>query len=126
MKFENIRNPIKKDMSEIELTEKELEYISMLVLEANQKKHKDVFSMSVAELNKLYRKFALPEFSDNRDLYLHTISLINNIAPYETLKKVYDKYNLKECKEKLEGIKNAPKEDDEQVKALKEFSVTFL
>ena len=107
MKFENLRNPCNQEITEVELSEKELEYMSMLRLDVKFNKHKD-FEMSIAERNKLYRKFGIGEFYENKDRFLLAISLINKITPYDTLKKVYDKYNLKECRRILNDIKNAP------------------
>ena len=112
MKFENIRNFVEPSINEVDLTEKEIEYISMLRLDVDFKKYKDVFSMSIAEKNKLYRKFGVPEFYKNRERFVLALSLTNNIVPYETLKKVCEKYSLKGYDKMLEDIKNAPKYSD--------------
>ena len=112
MKFENIRNFVEPSINDVDLTEKEIEYISMLRLNANFNKHRDIFSMSIAEKNKLYRKFGVPEFYENRDRFVLALSLTNKIVPYETLKKVCEKYSLKGCEQMLEDIKNAPKYSD--------------
>ena len=108
MKFKNLINPLEKDITEIDLSEKELEYISMLRLNVNIDKLRDKFSISIAEKNKLYRKFGIPEFWENKDRHILAISLINNLVPYETLKQVYEKYNLAKCKKILCEIAKAP------------------
>ena len=84
----------------------------MLRLDVDFNKYKDVFSMSIAEGNKLYRKFGVPEFYKNRERFVLALSLTNNIVPYETLKKVCEKYSLKGYDKMLEDIKNAPKYSD--------------
>ena len=112
MKFENIRNFVEPTINEVDLTEKEIEYISMLRLDVDFNKYKDVFSMSIAEENKLFRKFGVPEFYKNRERFVIALSLTNNIVPYETLKKVCEKYSLKGYDKMLEAIKNAPKHSD--------------
>ena len=112
MKFENIRNFVEPAINTVDLTEKEIEYISMLRLDVDFKKYKNVFSISIAEENKLYRKFGVPEFYENRERFVLAVSLTNNIVPYETLKKVCEKYNLKGYEQMLEDIKNAPKHSD--------------
>ena len=112
MKFENIRNFVEPSINNVDLTEKEIEFISMLRLGVDFNKYKDVFSMSIAEENKLYRKFGVPEFYENRDRFVLALSLTNKIVPYETLKKVCEKYSLKGYDDMLENIKNAPKYSD--------------
>ena len=77
----------------------------MLRLDVDFNKYKDVFSMSIAEENKLYRKFGVPEFYENRERFVLALSLTNNIVPYETLKKVCEKYSLKGYDKMLEDIK---------------------
>lgn len=125
MKFDTFRSPTAPELNEVDLTEKEIEYISMLRLNANFNKHRDIFSMSIAEQNKLYRKFGIPEFYKNRDRFLLAFSLINNVAPYETLKTVCDKYNLKECEKMLNDIKNAPHFDDEYFNGVNESLISL-
>ena len=112
MKFENIRNFVEPSINDVDLTEKEIEFISMLRLGVDFNKYKDVFSMSIAEENKLYRKFGVPEFYKNRERFVLAVSLTNNIVPYETLKTVCEKYSLKGYDKMLEAIKNAPKYSD--------------
>ena len=125
MKFDNFRSPTAPEIKEVDLTEKEIEYISMLRLNVNFNRHRDIFSMSIAEQNKLYRKFGIPEFYKNRDRFLLAFSLINNIVPYETLKNICVKYNLKECEKMLNDIKHAPYFDDEYFKGVNESLISL-
>ena len=61
MKFKNVRNVFAPEIKEFELSEKELDYISMLSSGVDKKKVMKLLAMSYAKIRDFYSKLGLTD-----------------------------------------------------------------
>ena len=99
MKFKNIKNEFAPKITEFDISEKELEYVSMLAAGVERKRAMETLSMKQPEIRKLYLKLGLTEVRRKRYIQAVTLFSMNNIITDEIYSKLYQKYNLIECKE---------------------------
>lgn len=99
---ENIFAP---DVTEVDLSEKEIEYIAMMISGVKQPKIKHILPITNSELKKLYNKFGLTDKTKIRYMQIATIVGMNDLISEDTLLKVSKKYFLVECEEMIKVLK---------------------
>lgn len=92
------------DITEVELSEKELDFIYMLIAGVDIKKAINLLSLSLQDLTNLYLKFGLTDTTKLRYVQLVTIFMQNKLDDKNILLKIYNNYNLIECKELAESL----------------------
>ena len=102
MEFKNIKNMFAPEIKEFELSEKELEYISMLSSGVDKKKVMKLLEMSYAKIRDFYSKLGLTDKKMKRDVQAATLMASNNLIKNDVLLNLYKKYDLIECKELAE------------------------
>ena len=102
MRFENVKNVFAPKVTEFDLTEKEIEYISMLSSGVDKKKVMELLSMTYAKIREFYDKLGLTDKKIKRDVQAATLMASNNLIKRDILLNLYKKYNLIECKELAE------------------------
>lgn len=104
MKFNNVKNIFAPEITEIDLTEKEIEYICMLASGVEKKNVMKILSLNYAKIRDLYNKFGLTNKRMKRDVQTVTLFVVNNFLQKDILLNIYNKYNLIECKELVKLI----------------------
>lgn len=102
LKIEN--NIFAPDITKVNLLEKEIEYIYMLISGVGRKKAINLLSLSLTDLGKLYLKFGLTDSTKLRYVQIVTIFMINKLVDKNILLKIYNIYNLIECKNLTEYL----------------------
>ena len=93
-----IKNPF-ADIKEVDLSEKELDYITAIVSGVERGKALKIMHMTPVELSKLYFKFGLTNKARIREMQMATIIGKSRIITKEICKRVADKYGFSECLE---------------------------
>ena len=103
MKFNNVKNIFTPEITKFELSEKEIEYISMLASGVDKKRVMKILLFNYAQIRKLYVKLGLTDKTKKRDVQAVTLFAINNLISKELLMNIYKTYNVVECKELAEN-----------------------
>lgn len=102
MKLKNIKNIFAPQIKEFDLTEKEIEYLSMLSAGVEKKRVMQILSITYAKIRDLYKKLGLTDKTMKRDIQAVTIMGTNNLITDKILLDIYKKYGIVECKELAE------------------------
>ena len=102
MKFENILNSFNPTVTIIDLTEKDIEYISMLISGVDRYRIMELLSITSSDIDELYKKFGLVDDRFNLEEQMKAIVSFNNMLTEDILNEVYQKYNVPECREFME------------------------
>lgn len=94
MQYNNIKNIFAPEVTNVDLAEKEIEYISMLIVGVNKKEVIKTLSFGYSKIRNLYNKLGLTDKTKYRDVQLATLFAMNDVIPKEYLKKLCEKYNL--------------------------------
>ena len=108
MKY-SIKNPFNPKLNKVELSENEIEYISMLAAGVDKKNAAEILSMTYYKQRKLYDKLGLTEKRRKHHIQAVYLFSINNIIKDEIFSQLYKKYKLIECKEMIECNKKQVK-----------------
>ena len=114
MKFENILNSFNPTVTVIDLTEKDIEYISMLISGVDRYRITEFLSITSSDIDELYKKFGLVNERLNLEEQMKAIVSFNNILTEDILNEVYNKYNVPECKKFAALKRKAPKRSEKQ------------
>ncbi len=102
MKFK-IKNIFDPSIIAVELSEKELEYITAIISGVERQKVLKTIHMTPVELSKLYLKFGLTNKARVRECQMATITGMSGFVTKEICKRVADKYGFSECLELCEA-----------------------
>ena len=91
MRFENVKNVFAPKVTEFDLTEKEIEYISMLSSGVDKKKVMELLSMTYAKIREFYDKLGLTDKKIKRDVQAATLMASNNLIKRDILLNLYKK-----------------------------------
>lgn len=114
MKFENILNSFNPTVTVIDLTEKEIAYISMLISGVDRYRITELLSITSNDIDELYKKFGLVDDRFNLEEQMKAVVSFNNMLTEDILNEVYNKYNVPECREFAELKRKAPKRNEKQ------------
>ena len=114
MKFENILNSFNPTVTVIDLTEKDIEYISMLISGVDRYRITELLSITSSDIDELYKKFGLVDDRLNLEEQMKAVVSFNNMLTEDILNEVYQKYNVPECREFMELKRKAPKRNEKQ------------
>ena len=106
MKFVININQFSPNTKEVDLTEKEVDYIMMLASGVNKDRITEILIINDVEIENLYLKFGLTNTKRIRDNQLATVVASNSLLNAEVLTSVYNKYKLEELKSMIDFIKN--------------------
>ena len=112
MKFVLNINQFSPNIKEVDLTEKEVDYIVMLASGVQDEKIKELLNINHSELEVLYQKFGLTNKQRVRDLQLTTVMAMNNLITPELIMHTKERINLIELKEMIDFYKKNSKESD--------------
>ena len=104
MKFKISENPFQPTITSVDLSEKEVDYLMMLVSGVEQKQIDNLLSIKKSELEILYLKLGLTNKKRVRDMQATTIIAMNNIITPELLLRTNKKFNLNELSEMSDFI----------------------
>ena len=105
MKFVLNINQFSPNIKEVDLTEKEVDYIVMLASGVQDEKIKELLNINHSELEVLYQKFGLTNKQRVRDLQLTTVMAMNNLITPELIMHTKERFNLIELKEMIDFYK---------------------
>ena len=114
MKFENILNSFNPTITVIDLTEKDIEYISMLISGVDRYRITELLSITSSDIDEIYKKFGLIDDRFDLEEQMKAIVSFNNILTEDILNEVYTKYNVSECRNFAELKHKAPKRSEKQ------------
>jgi len=109
MIFEHILNSFNPTVTKIDLTEKEIAYIAMLISGVNRGRITELLSIISSDIDELYKKFGLVDDRLNLEEQMKAVVSFNNMLTEDILNEVYNKYNVPECREFAELKRKAPK-----------------
>lgn len=98
-----IKNIFEPSIIAVELSEKELEYITAIISGVEHQKVLTTLHMTPVELSKLYIKFGLKDKTKIREVQIATITGMSGFVTDELFKKVAEKYGFSECLEMCEA-----------------------
>ena len=128
MKFENILNSFNPAIKTLDLTETEIDYISMLISGVDRYRITELLSITSSDIDELYKKFGLVDDRLNLEEQMKAVVSFNNMLTEDILNEVYQKYNVPECREfaelKRKASKISRKQKLEEHKALTSFMQT--
>lgn len=99
MKIKNIFAP---EIKEVELSETEIEFVSILAAGVEKKKAAKILSMTYYKQRKLFDKLGLTVKGRKHHVQAVTLFMENKIIKDEIFSELYKKYGLIECKEMVE------------------------
>ena len=105
MKFVLNINQFSPNKKEVDLTEKEVDYIVMLASGVQDEKIKELLNINHSELEVLYQKFGLTNKQRVRDMRLTTVMAMNNLITPELIMHTKERFNLIELKEMIDFYK---------------------
>ena len=105
MKFVLNINQFSPNIKEVDLTEKEVDYIVMLASGVQDEKIKELLNINHSELEVLYQKFGLTNKQRVRDMQLTTIMAMKNLITPELIMHTKKRFNLIELKEMIDFYK---------------------
>lgn len=105
MKFVLNINQFSPNKKEVDLTEKEVDYIVMLASGVQDEKIKELLNINHSELEVLYQKFGLTNKQRVRDMQLTTVMAMNNLITPELIMHTKERFNLIELKEMIDFYK---------------------
>ena len=114
MKFENILNSFNQAIKTLDLTETEIEYISMLISGVDRYRITELLSITSSDIDELYKKFGLVDDRLNLEEQMKAVVSFNNMLTEDILNEVYNKYNVPECREFAELKRKVPKQSEKQ------------
>ena len=104
MQFD-IKNQFQPTVTLVDLTEKEVDYIVMLVSGVQDKKIKELLNINPSELETLYQKFGLTNKQRVRDMQLTTVMCMNDLITPELIMHTKERFNLIELREMIDFYK---------------------
>ena len=105
MKFVLNINQFSPNIKEVDLTEKEVDYIVMLASGVQYEKIIELLNINHSELEVLYQKFGLTNKQRVRDMQLTTVMAMNNLITPELIMHTKERFNLIELKEMIDFYK---------------------
>ncbi len=105
MKFVLNINQFSPNTKEVDLTEKEVDYIVMLASGVQDEKIKELLNIKNPELETLYVKFGLTNKKRVRDMQLTTVMAMNDLITPELIMQTKERFDLIELKEMIEFYK---------------------
>ena len=105
MKFVLNINQFSPNTKEVDLTEKEVDYIVMLASGVQDEKIKELLNIKYSELETLYEKFGLTNKKRVRDMQLTTVMAMNDLITPELIMQTKERFDLIELKEMIEFYK---------------------
>lgn len=114
MKFENILNSFNPAVKTLDLTEKEIDYISMLISGVDRYRITELLSITSSDIDELYKKFGLIDDRFDLEEQMKAVVSFNNLLTEDILNEVYNKYNVPECREFAELKRKAPKRSEKR------------
>ena len=105
MKFVLNINQFSPNTKEVDLTEKEVDYIVMLASGVQDEKIKELLNIKNSELETLYVKFGLTNKKRVRDMQLTTVMAMNDLITPELIMQTKERFDLIELKEMIEFYK---------------------
>ena len=103
MKFQ-IKNMFAPEINEVELSEKEIAFITAIASGVTGKKASQVLNLKQKDVKNLYLKFGLTDTTKNRGIQIATIAVTNKLINKDTFLIFGDKYGFTECIEFGERI----------------------
>ena len=103
MKYQ-IKNMFDPEITEVDLTEKELAYMTAIASGVTGKRAAQVLNLKQQDVRKLYLKFGLTNSTKNRAVQIATIAAISKLINKDTFLTFGNKYGFKECIEFGERI----------------------
>lgn len=97
----NIKNEFAPEKTEIELSETEIEFVSMLAAGVEKNKAAEILSMTYYKQRKLFDKLGLTVKRRKHHVQAVTLFMQNRLIKEEIFSELYKKYNLIECKEMI-------------------------
>ena len=126
MIFEHVLNSFNPTVTKIDLTEKEIAYIAMLISGVNRGRITELLSITTNDIDELYKKFGLAADRCSLEEQMKAIVSFNNMLTEDILNEVYQKYNLPECMEFIELKRKAPKYSKKRRLEEHEVLVSFM
>ena len=105
MKFVLNINQFSPNTKEVDLTEKEIDYIVMLASGVQEKQIKELLNIKHSELETLYENFGLTNKQRVRDMQLTTVMAMNNLITPELIMHTKERFNLIELREMIDFYK---------------------
>lgn len=105
MKFVLNINQFSPNTKEVDLTEKEVDYIVMLASGVQDEKIKELLNIKNSELETLYVKFGLTNKKRVRDMQLTTVMAMNDLITPELIMQTKERFDLIELKEMIDFYK---------------------
>ena len=105
MKFVLNINQFSPNTKEVDLKEKEIDYIVMLASGVQEKQIKELLNIKHSELETLYEKFGLTNKQRVRDMQLTTVMAMNNLITPELIMHTKERFNLIELREMIDFYK---------------------
>jgi len=93
------------NVASVDLTEKEVDYIVMLVSGVQDKKIKELLNINPSKLETLYQKFGLTNKQRVRDMQLTTVMCMNDLITTELIMQTHKRFNLIELQEMIDFYK---------------------
>ena len=92
-----IKNIFEPSIIAVDLSDKELDYITALVSGVGQERALNTIQLTPEELEKLYFKFGLSDTTKLREVQIATITSMSNFVTKDICSRVADKYGFTEC-----------------------------
>ena len=105
MKFIININQFSPNTKEVDLSEKEIDYILMLASGVQDVNIKELLNIKHSELETLYQKFGLTNKQRVRDMQLISIMGMNNLLTAELIMQTKERFDLIELKEMIDFYK---------------------
>ena len=93
------------NVTSVDLSEKEVDYIVMLVSGVKEPEIKKLLNMSHSELETLYNKFGLTNKKKVRDMQLTSVMCMNNLITTELIMQTKERFDLIELQEMIDFYK---------------------
>lgn len=105
MKFQIKDDVFSTNVTNVDLSEREVDYIVMLVSGVQDEKIKELLNIKYSELEILYEKFGLTNKQRVRDMQLTTVMCMNNLITPELIMNTKERFDLIELKEMIDFYK---------------------
>lgn len=105
MRYE-IKNMFAPEVTEVDLSEKELDYITAIAANVTRKRALQAIQLKAQDIKDLYLKFGLTDSTDSHPYVQMTVlAVTNNLINKNKCFEVASKYGFTECSELGEKIK---------------------
>ena len=105
MKFHIKDDMFSTNVTSVDLSEKEVDYIVMLVSGVKDKNIKELLNLKHSDLESLFQKFGLTNKHRVRDMQLTTVMCMNGLITPELIMQTYKRFDLIELKEMIDFYK---------------------